>query len=108
MNKQGTKLGKLDRFLISEDVYNLLPDIQVTALDRLWSDHIPILLHCSKRDFGPIPVKIYHSWVHREGFDELITSELSNLSSLSSHEKLKALKPKIRQWYASTRSNENS
>ncbi|GJT34824.1 putative RNA-directed DNA polymerase, eukaryota, reverse transcriptase zinc-binding domain protein [Tanacetum coccineum] len=108
MNKHGTKLSKLDSFLISDDVYNLLPHIQVTALDRLWSDHIPILLHCNKRDFGPVPFKIYHSWFNREAFDDLIISELSNLRSLSSHEKLKALKPKIKQWYASMRSNEYS
>ncbi|GJV46735.1 putative RNA-directed DNA polymerase, eukaryota, reverse transcriptase zinc-binding domain protein, partial [Tanacetum coccineum] len=108
MNKQGTKLSKLDRFLISDDVYNLLPDIQVTALDRLWSDHIPILLHCNKRAFGPVPFKIYHSWFNREGFDDLIISELSNLRSLSSHEKIKALKPKIKQWHAFIRSNEYS
>ncbi|GJV14679.1 RNA-directed DNA polymerase, eukaryota [Tanacetum coccineum] len=41
-------------------------------------------------------------------FDDLIILELSNLRSLSSHEKLKAFKPKIKQWYASIRSNEYS
>ncbi|GJW38818.1 hypothetical protein Tco_0064663 [Tanacetum coccineum] len=35
MNKAGTKLGKLDRFLISEDVIDLLSDIRITALDRI-------------------------------------------------------------------------
>ncbi|GKA71461.1 RNA-directed DNA polymerase, eukaryota, partial [Tanacetum coccineum] len=55
MNKAGTKLSKLDRFLISEDVIDLLPDIRITALDRIWSDHNPILLHVDKIDFGPSP-----------------------------------------------------
>ncbi|GJS87764.1 RNA-directed DNA polymerase, eukaryota, reverse transcriptase zinc-binding domain protein [Tanacetum coccineum] len=114
MNKQGTKLSKLDRFLIFEEVINLLPDIRITALDRLWSDHIPILLHCCKRDFGPIPFKIYHSWFNREGFDEVIKTELAHLahnngsSSLLYHEKLKALKPKIKLWHSNTRSKEGS
>ncbi|GKG11197.1 RNA-directed DNA polymerase, eukaryota, reverse transcriptase zinc-binding domain protein [Tanacetum coccineum] len=53
MNKAGTKLSKLDRFLISEDVTIWLPDVRITALDRLWSDHNPILLHIDKTDFGP-------------------------------------------------------
>ncbi|GJT13232.1 RNA-directed DNA polymerase, eukaryota [Tanacetum coccineum] len=53
MNKAGTKLSKLDRFLISEDVTIRLPDVQITALDRLWSDHNPILLYIDKTDFGP-------------------------------------------------------
>ncbi|GKA63928.1 RNA-directed DNA polymerase, eukaryota, reverse transcriptase zinc-binding domain protein [Tanacetum coccineum] len=48
MNKAGTKLSKLDRFLISEDVIDLLPNIRITALDRIWSDHNPILLHVEK------------------------------------------------------------
>ncbi|GJY94370.1 RNA-directed DNA polymerase, eukaryota, reverse transcriptase zinc-binding domain protein [Tanacetum coccineum] len=55
MNKAGTKLNKLDRFLISKDVINLLPDIRITILDRIWSDHNPILLHVDKIDFGPSP-----------------------------------------------------
>ncbi|GKB01127.1 hypothetical protein Tco_0829171 [Tanacetum coccineum] len=33
MNKAGTKLSKLDRFLISEDVTIRLPDVRITALD---------------------------------------------------------------------------
>ncbi|GKD73904.1 RNA-directed DNA polymerase, eukaryota, reverse transcriptase zinc-binding domain protein [Tanacetum coccineum] len=47
MNKAGTKLSKLDRFLILEDVTIRLPDVRITPLDRLWSDHNPILLHNS-------------------------------------------------------------
>ncbi|GJR95799.1 RNA-directed DNA polymerase, eukaryota, reverse transcriptase zinc-binding domain protein [Tanacetum coccineum] len=54
MNK-GTKLSKFDRFLISEDVTIRLPNIRITALDRLWSDHNPILLYIDKTDFGPTP-----------------------------------------------------
>ncbi|GJV61537.1 RNA-directed DNA polymerase, eukaryota, reverse transcriptase zinc-binding domain protein [Tanacetum coccineum] len=45
MNKACIKLSKLDRFLISEDVIDLLLGIRITALDRIWSDHNPILLH---------------------------------------------------------------
>ncbi|GJT32498.1 hypothetical protein Tco_0922917 [Tanacetum coccineum] len=38
-NKAITKLSKLDRFLILENVIDLLPDIRITAFDRIWSDH---------------------------------------------------------------------
>ncbi|GJX63142.1 putative RNA-directed DNA polymerase, eukaryota, reverse transcriptase zinc-binding domain protein [Tanacetum coccineum] len=58
MNKAGTKLSKLDRFLISEEVAEALPDVRVTAIDHLWSDHNHILLHVSISDFGPIPFKL--------------------------------------------------
>ncbi|GJX05603.1 RNA-directed DNA polymerase, eukaryota, reverse transcriptase zinc-binding domain protein [Tanacetum coccineum] len=46
MNKQGMKLNKLDQFLIFEDVFDLLPDIQVIALDRLCiSNSIKGIMH---------------------------------------------------------------
>ncbi|GJZ51574.1 RNA-directed DNA polymerase, eukaryota, reverse transcriptase zinc-binding domain protein [Tanacetum coccineum] len=72
MNKVGTKLSKLDRFLILDEVLEILPDICITALDRLRSDHTPILFHILKYDFGPIPFKLYNSWLSRDGFDDVI------------------------------------
>ncbi|GKA50055.1 RNA-directed DNA polymerase, eukaryota, reverse transcriptase zinc-binding domain protein [Tanacetum coccineum] len=98
MNK-GTKLSKFDRFLISEDVTIRLPDVRITALDRLWSDHNPILLHIDKTDFGPTPFKLYNSWLLRDGFDNLIKEEWELLdSNLKCHEKFRRLKDKIKQW----------
>ncbi|GJZ29854.1 RNA-directed DNA polymerase, eukaryota, reverse transcriptase zinc-binding domain protein [Tanacetum coccineum] len=81
MNKAGTKLSKLDRFLISKYVIDLLPDIYITALDKIWSDHNPILLHVDKIDFGPSPFKLYNSWLLRDGFDDLIKFEWDLLDS---------------------------
>ncbi|GJZ28997.1 RNA-directed DNA polymerase, eukaryota [Tanacetum coccineum] len=99
MNKAGTKLSKLDRFLISEDVTIRLPDVRITALDRLWSDHNPILLHIDKTDFGPTSFKLYNSWLLRDGFDNLIKEEWELLdSNLKCHEKFRRLKDKIKQW----------
>ncbi|PWA52820.1 RNA-directed DNA polymerase, eukaryota [Artemisia annua] len=102
-NKVGTKLSKLDRFLISEDVVDVMADIRVTVLDKLWSDHNPILLHCLKTDFGPSPFKLFHSWFLRDGFDDFIKTELENIShngvsEKGLHIKLKELKQKIKQW----------
>ncbi|GKE46096.1 hypothetical protein Tco_1477354 [Tanacetum coccineum] len=104
MNKAGTKLSKLHRFLISEDVIDLLPDIRITALDRIWSDHNPILFRVDKIDFGPSPFKLYNLWLLRDGFNDLIKSEWDSLDSNNSgfpikcHEKFRILKAKIRQW----------
>ncbi|GJV55439.1 putative RNA-directed DNA polymerase, eukaryota, reverse transcriptase zinc-binding domain protein [Tanacetum coccineum] len=74
MNKAGTKLSKLDHFLIFEGVMEDIPDIKVTAIDRLWSDHSPILLHSKKTNFGPSPFKLYNSWLNRDGFDDIVKS----------------------------------
>ncbi|GKC47558.1 RNA-directed DNA polymerase, eukaryota, reverse transcriptase zinc-binding domain protein, partial [Tanacetum coccineum] len=105
MNKAGNKLNKLDRFLILKDVIDLLPNIRITALDRMWSNHNPILLHVDKIDFGPSPFKLYNAWLLRDGFNDLIKSEWDSLDSnnfgfpIKCHEKFRILNDKIRQWY---------
>lgn len=43
-NKQGSKLSKLNRFLVCESFFNFWPNITVTALDQVISDHTPILM----------------------------------------------------------------
>ncbi|GJV51230.1 RNA-directed DNA polymerase, eukaryota, reverse transcriptase zinc-binding domain protein [Tanacetum coccineum] len=104
MNKAGTKLSKLDRFLILEDVIDLLSDIRITALDRIWSDHNLILLHVDKINFGPSPFKLYNSWLLRDDFDDLIKSKWDSIDSNNSgfpikcYEKFCILKAKIWQW----------
>ncbi|GJW43260.1 hypothetical protein Tco_0072059 [Tanacetum coccineum] len=68
-------------------------------INRLWSDHNPILLHIDKTDFGPTPFKLYNSWLLRDGFDNLIKEEWELLdSNLKCHEKFRRLKDKIKQW----------
>ncbi|GJV14423.1 putative RNA-directed DNA polymerase, eukaryota, reverse transcriptase zinc-binding domain protein, partial [Tanacetum coccineum] len=106
MNKAGTKLSKIDHFLISEDVLEAHSDIYVTILDKLWSDHNPILLHCNKTDFGPIPFRIFHSWFDRADFVDVVKEAWANLSNgewghnTAFHIKLKGLKQHLKQWYS--------
>ena len=110
----GDKNSKLDRFLISEEIVDALPDIRITALDRRWSDHTPILLHESKSDFGPSPFKLYNSWLLRDGFDDVIKSTWSSMEAnidgrnLKSHEKLRYLKASIKQWHVNVRNNDRN
>ncbi|GJS95327.1 RNA-directed DNA polymerase, eukaryota, reverse transcriptase zinc-binding domain protein [Tanacetum coccineum] len=114
MNKAGTKVSKLDRFLISEDVIDLHLDIRITALDRIWSDYNPILLRVDKIDFGPFPFKLYNSWLLRDGFDNLIKFEWDSVDYNNSkfpikcHEKFRILKAKkIDEGSASPSDTEN-
>ncbi|GKA94542.1 hypothetical protein Tco_0816580 [Tanacetum coccineum] len=80
MNKASTKLSKLDRFLITEDILESLADILFL----------------------------------RDGFDEVVTNELSYLgqsgdgTKLSSHVKLKLLKTKIKEWYVHSKNNDRA
>ncbi|GKB58560.1 hypothetical protein Tco_0914746, partial [Tanacetum coccineum] len=62
-----------------EEVAEALPDVRVTAIDHLWSDHNYILLHVSKSDFGLNPFKLFHSWLLHDSFDKVIKTELPNV-----------------------------
>ncbi|GKD77254.1 putative RNA-directed DNA polymerase, eukaryota, reverse transcriptase zinc-binding domain protein [Tanacetum coccineum] len=103
MNKAGSKLSKLDRFLLSHDVTTICPDLKAIVLDRLWSDHNPILLHIDKTDFGPIPFKFYNSWIRHGGFDNLIKCKneeyhLIHQGHVSLKQNLKFFKTEIKEW----------
>nr|GFC44835.1 RNA-directed DNA polymerase, eukaryota, reverse transcriptase zinc-binding domain protein [Tanacetum cinerariifolium] len=114
MNKAGTKLSKLDHFLISEGVMEDILDIKVKAIERLWSDHSPILLHNKKAYFGHSLFKLYNSWLSRDGFYDIVKSmwnsmEMGNGSNkISSHVKLKNLKNAIKKWQVDVRKNDRS
>nr|GEZ96804.1 RNA-directed DNA polymerase, eukaryota, reverse transcriptase zinc-binding domain protein [Tanacetum cinerariifolium] len=53
-HKSATKMSKLDRFLISENLFITCPHITTTTLERYLSDHRPILLHETSNDYGPV------------------------------------------------------
>nr|GFC55952.1 RNA-directed DNA polymerase, eukaryota, reverse transcriptase zinc-binding domain protein [Tanacetum cinerariifolium] len=95
-------------------VLEAIPDICITTLDRLWSDHTPILLHVSKSDFGPTPFKFYNPWLLHDGFDDCIKVVWPSLEfnndgrRLASHEKLRSLKHIIKHWHANMSSHDRS
>lgn len=54
-HKSATKMSKLDRFLVSDNLIISCPYITAVTLDRYLSDHRPILLLESHFDYGPTP-----------------------------------------------------
>ncbi|GKD22572.1 RNA-directed DNA polymerase, eukaryota, reverse transcriptase zinc-binding domain protein [Tanacetum coccineum] len=113
IHKARTKLSKLDRFLISEEVGKALPDVRVTSIHCLWLDHNLILLHVSKSDFGPIPFKLFYSWLLRDSFDKVIKTKLPKWEEhnfgrkLLSDEKFHLLKARIKQWHYETKTSDH-
>ncbi|GKB38693.1 RNA-directed DNA polymerase, eukaryota, reverse transcriptase zinc-binding domain protein [Tanacetum coccineum] len=107
VNKVGSKMSKLDRLLISDDILHSNTDLKVVALDRLWSDHNPILLYCKKIDYGPIPFKKFNSWFDRIDFEDFVKEKWAAISDLEQskplHTKLKDLKSHLKLWYAHTK-----
>nr|GEX01707.1 hypothetical protein [Tanacetum cinerariifolium] len=113
MNKSGSKLRKLDRFLFSNIVIKALPDAHVIALDKLWPDHNPILFQCNKVDYGPTLFRLFPSWFNHDGFDDFISNEWNSFGQsnsnqiLMSHEKFKNPKAKIKPWVRDVKSTEH-
>ncbi|KAJ9560359.1 hypothetical protein OSB04_005519 [Centaurea solstitialis] len=102
----GSKASKLDRFLVSRNFLSVWPLLNVVALPRVHSDHCPILLNADGEDFGPVPFKIFNSWIKIpslvdtvekawEDFDggSVDRSPIHNLCL-----KLKFLKGRIKEW----------
>ncbi|GJV37784.1 RNA-directed DNA polymerase, eukaryota, reverse transcriptase zinc-binding domain protein [Tanacetum coccineum] len=72
MNNLGSNHNKIDRFLVSNHVIQKWPNSYVLALTREFSDHSPILLRNTSLDFGPIPFKIYNSWIEHVDFPIIV------------------------------------
>ncbi|XP_071705231.1 uncharacterized protein [Rutidosis leptorrhynchoides] len=72
VSDDGSKMSKLDRFLVSDEFLSLWSDLKVTACDRKFSNHCPIALSNDDTDFGPKPFKIFDEWFNVEGIDSLI------------------------------------
>ena len=113
-HKSATKMSKLDRFLISENLLCSCPCISSTSLDRFLSDHRPIIMRESHHDYGPIPFKFFHFWFEIDGFDKLVADSwkevivtVHNPYSKFMH-KLKYLKERIRTWYSKYKENSRS
>ncbi|GKA44118.1 RNA-directed DNA polymerase, eukaryota [Tanacetum coccineum] len=69
--KSASKMSKLDRFFVSENLLSMCPNITAITLERFISDHRPILLREVRYDYGPIPFRFYRYWLEVDGFDML-------------------------------------
>ncbi|GKE26882.1 RNA-directed DNA polymerase, eukaryota, reverse transcriptase zinc-binding domain protein, partial [Tanacetum coccineum] len=65
-DKWGSKMSKLDQFLVSERCCEAFPHITGVVLEKGILDHCPILLKEYVVDYGPIPFRFFHSWLEME------------------------------------------
>ncbi|GJT93091.1 cytochrome P450 [Tanacetum coccineum] len=119
MNTLGNKLSKIDRILVSQHVVDLWPDSHTITLPREFSDHCPLLLSNLEADYGPIPFKLYNSWLQHKEFPCIVHNNwnsmpqgpLHNVSlhpSVSFKSKLQRLKSNIKIWRQKVKEKERS
>ncbi|GKB32351.1 RNA-directed DNA polymerase, eukaryota, reverse transcriptase zinc-binding domain protein [Tanacetum coccineum] len=77
-DRRGSKMSKLDRFLVSENFYEVFHHITGAVLEKGTPDHRPILLKESNVDYGLTPFRFFHSWLELEGFHDLVTDTWNN------------------------------
>ncbi|GKB50952.1 RNA-directed DNA polymerase, eukaryota, partial [Tanacetum coccineum] len=113
-HKSGSKMSKLDRFLISKGLLNSCPNISSITLDRYLSDHRPILMRESHHDYRPSPFRFFHYWFELEGFDTFVKQTWNDAQVTDSNaismfmKKMKYLKEKIRMWVKANKENSKS
>ncbi|GJR51854.1 RNA-directed DNA polymerase, eukaryota [Tanacetum coccineum] len=102
--KNATKMSKLDRFLVSENLLISTPHLNAITLERYLSDHRPILLKENYFDYGPTPFRFFHHWIGMEGFSKLVEDTWKSSPSTDENAmkylfgKFKHLKNTIREW----------
>nr|GFB35938.1 RNA-directed DNA polymerase, eukaryota [Tanacetum cinerariifolium] len=112
--KSATKMSKLDRFLIYDNLMCSCPSISSTSLDRYLSDHRPILMREIHYDYGPTPFKFFHYWFEIDGFDKLVEDSWKEAHVIDQNayvklmKKLRYLKEKIRMWSRLNKESSNS
>ncbi|KAL4584334.1 hypothetical protein LXL04_008933 [Taraxacum kok-saghyz] len=104
-NKQGTKLSKLDRFLVSREVSLDWSNMDIEAAPRSLSDHNPLILKHKFHNYGPTPFKFYNSWMKEPDIEDIISNSWNSVSKpIDSREaknkileEIKAIDKKIEQ-----------
>ncbi|PWA80058.1 RNA-directed DNA polymerase, eukaryota [Artemisia annua] len=102
--KNASKMSKLDRFLVSENLLISFPHLNAITLEGYLSDHRPILLKENYFDYGPTPFRFFHHWIGMEGFSKLVEDTWKSSTSTDENAlkylfgKLKHLKNTIREW----------
>nr|GEZ11584.1 hypothetical protein [Tanacetum cinerariifolium] len=106
-----TKMSRLYRFLVSEDLQRSCPNLSSLTLDRYLFVHRPILLRELNVDYGHTLFRFFHNWFDLDGFDSFISDTWCNINIIEPNamfkmaKKLKILKGHIRVWVKGKRAS---
>ncbi|GKD12984.1 hypothetical protein Tco_1197391, partial [Tanacetum coccineum] len=112
--KEGQKQLGQRSFMVKNKVnFQAFQEAKMEEIDHIsvfLSDHRPILLRESAHDYGPVPFRFFHHWIHLEGFNDFVTSTWNSAPSVDSNGmrnlagKLKFLKAHIKIWIKDNKS----
>ncbi|GJT47353.1 putative RNA-directed DNA polymerase [Tanacetum coccineum] len=101
--KSGSKMSKLDRFLVSSNFFEHRENASVIAVDRVISDHNPIMLSIGSCDFGPKPFRVFDCWFGHLDFESVVEKSWKSGSYRGTPDivlknKIKQLRYDIKEW----------
>lgn len=99
----GTCKSKLDRILVNDEWLEKWPESVAKGMDRSLSDHCPIILDMSSKNWGPRPFHFFNAWLSHPGFDSFVEERwrsyaVSGRAGFVLKEKLKLLKSDLKLW----------
>lgn len=97
---RGGSKSKLDPLLVQSEWISLLPDLRVSLLNRLISDHRPLLISPNNNynDWGLKPFRFLDCWLSHKGCLEMISNSWLTVHDLSLMSKLQAVKGELKKW----------
>ncbi|XP_021979773.1 uncharacterized protein LOC110875885 [Helianthus annuus] len=111
VSDNGTKLSKLDCFLVCDSFMAKWPTSNLRVLRGGLSDHLPIYLECSNMDFGPIPFKMFNMWTGKETVNRFVAQQVAGVDlnapgDSALYKVLRMIKADIKKWRESVRMEE--
>ncbi|KAG5589142.1 hypothetical protein H5410_039656, partial [Solanum commersonii] len=102
--------ARLDRFLISEEWENTFKNIKQSTLQRVISDHCPLILECGNWERPNSYFKFENWWLQTENFKEMVkiwwdSSIFRGKPDFILASKLKYLKGKLKEWNRTRQGN---
>ncbi|KAJ0555728.1 putative Endonuclease/exonuclease/phosphatase superfamily [Helianthus annuus] len=103
IRNNGKKLSKIDRFLVCPEFFSKWPSATLRAIPSVYSDHYPLLLGVSDKNFGAKPFRVFDVWMGKEGFNEVVELAAASCEFFSSPErfltyKLARIRKAIKDW----------
>ncbi|GKU98554.1 hypothetical protein SLEP1_g11546 [Rubroshorea leprosula] len=99
----GSSMSRLDRVLMSDEMYNLGKEWVQQGLKRTVSDHCPIIVKTTAADWGPKPFRVFDAWQQHPQFRKAVEDKWKDLN-VEGHagyrclQKLKRLKEFLKGW----------
>ncbi|GKV02020.1 hypothetical protein SLEP1_g14507 [Rubroshorea leprosula] len=99
----GSSMSRLDRFLMTEEMYSLGCEWVQQGMKRTISDHCAVILKTRIADWGPRPFRVLDAWQQHPDFKNAVEGkwrgmEVEGYAGYRCKQKLKMLKEFLKGW----------